>query len=634
MSANVALSDTFDQWRVKTNELLVMTQTDGMSNFIKLTDTTNSTSNTTGSIITTGGIGATKSMVLGENLTVHGNIHANGNISADGSLTLGDAGTDSITLSADINSNIIPNTNGSFDVGNSGQYWSNGWFESIKIHANSTLAMTALNIDSDDQDQQALVIDGEQTTVNTFQINSDALTSGEALAVISASSDTTARSVAAIVNDDAAATGAVGLTVQQDSTGGGIIVDDNNSGIGISIDKDVAATVTGAVTPKGLFIDLDTAGVTGASTSATYYGAQIDLDNSATNNGTSTIVMYGLHADSTMADATGTVTNYGASITASTGDTVYGGYFNAASGTVNISLATGSDGVGLSTGGESAPDVDAGGICINHGANDTRAFTIKNSDVAHGAIVAALGATPETDTYLQVEKAIDTGGGVLLTGASDVGAGAAPGNSSTPQAVQIQGLSAGANATQTTAGVATVEVHGYAANSSAVQNATSGQNIFAVRTKNASGTTTSLLLLDEDGDLLIDGAFDEATYDSFDDANLIRSLSVATSPPAAIIKNKWDDFVQYGRKDLIDAGILGKITPEEEEGGHRPLLNTTQLSRLHNGAIWQQQSEINNMKSVMYELMVEMAGEEKALEKLKTHEIKLPGITDRTKLVN
>ena len=67
MSANVALSDTFDQWRVKTNELLVMTQTDGMSNFIKLTDSTNSTSNTTGSIITAGGIGVSKRVVVGEN---------------------------------------------------------------------------------------------------------------------------------------------------------------------------------------------------------------------------------------------------------------------------------------------------------------------------------------------------------------------------------------------------------------------------------------------------------------------------------------------------------------------------------------------------------------------------------------
>ena len=90
MSANVALSDTFDQWRVKKNEIIAMTQRAGFDNFIKLTNTTNSTSNTTGSIISTGGIGISKSMVSGENLNVHGDIHANGAISADGSITLGE----------------------------------------------------------------------------------------------------------------------------------------------------------------------------------------------------------------------------------------------------------------------------------------------------------------------------------------------------------------------------------------------------------------------------------------------------------------------------------------------------------------------------------------------------------------
>ena len=123
MTANVALTDTFGTFRTKTNELVVMTQTDGMSNFIKLTDTTQSTSNTTGSIITAGGVGIANNVTLGGTVNVHGNLHANGNITADGSITLGDADTDNIVLNADVNSHIIPNTNNVKDLGSSAQKW-------------------------------------------------------------------------------------------------------------------------------------------------------------------------------------------------------------------------------------------------------------------------------------------------------------------------------------------------------------------------------------------------------------------------------------------------------------------------------------------------------------------------------
>ena len=123
MTANVALTDTFGTFRTKTNELVVMTQTDGMSNFIKLLDTTQSTSNTTGSIITAGGVGIAKDVIIGGSVNVHGNLHANGNITADGSITLGDADTDNIVLNADVNSHIIPNTNNVKDLGSSAQKW-------------------------------------------------------------------------------------------------------------------------------------------------------------------------------------------------------------------------------------------------------------------------------------------------------------------------------------------------------------------------------------------------------------------------------------------------------------------------------------------------------------------------------
>jgi len=83
LSAHVILSDTFDQWRMKTNEWLSMTNSAGSSNFIKINDTTNSTSNTTGSITTLGGMGIGASAVVGGNLTVFGDTDVDGTLNID-----------------------------------------------------------------------------------------------------------------------------------------------------------------------------------------------------------------------------------------------------------------------------------------------------------------------------------------------------------------------------------------------------------------------------------------------------------------------------------------------------------------------------------------------------------------------
>ena len=298
MSANVALTETFDQWRVKTNELLVMTQTDGSPNFVKLTNTTDSSSNTTGSIITAGGVGIAKSMTIGENLNVHGNIHANGAISADGNLTLGDAATDTVSFSADINSNFIPDANVSFDLGSTAQHWANLYIESVRATQNTTSGIPAVFVSGNDTDVKSVDIVAGQTTANAVNIVADSLTTASVLTVSENSSDTSARKVLSVVQDSGDAYQSVALDIQSDGGRKGIHLDKNYTNI-------LAATGANKV-----------------------YGVQVDLDQTAAS-GTATIDVTGLEVDSSAGGGgTNVGTNIGAKVAVGgTAATKYAGIF-------------------------------------------------------------------------------------------------------------------------------------------------------------------------------------------------------------------------------------------------------------------------------------------------------------------
>ena len=70
-------------------------------------------------------------------------------------------------------------------------------------------------------------------------------------------------------------------------------------------------------------------------------------------------------------------------------------------------------------------------------------------------------------------------------------------------------------------------------------------------------------------------------------------MQAASCEPSNIIKNKWDDFTSYNEQTLIDIGVLGGpvvgVDPHD-----RGLVSLTQLQRLHNGAIWQLHSKLND----------------------------------------
>ena len=85
------------------------------------------------------------------------------------------------------------------------------------------------------------------------------------------------------------------------------------------------------------------------------------------------------------------------------------------------------------------------------------------------------------------------------------------------------------------------------------------------------------------------------------------------------IDSKFDKFVQYNREKLKELRLIGKDSDDNATG----FVNLSGMQRLHNGAIWQQYTEMQKMKELMYDAMVELMGKEKADKKLNSHDIKL-----------
>jgi hypothetical protein len=72
----------------------------------------------------------TGSLEIYANTNVTGNLHATGNITADESVIFGSDAADSVTFSADVNSNVIPDITNTYSLGESGKQWNDFRFKS------------------------------------------------------------------------------------------------------------------------------------------------------------------------------------------------------------------------------------------------------------------------------------------------------------------------------------------------------------------------------------------------------------------------------------------------------------------------------------------------------------------------
>lgn len=105
-----------------------------------------------------GGLDVHSNVDIGGNLQVGGTLTVDGVVNmkagSNGSVTLGDANTDNVVFSADVNSHIIPNTDNTYDLGSNAQQW-----RDIHVHGTG-------NIDTVSAD--------DVTVSNTLDVNTSA----------------------------------------------------------------------------------------------------------------------------------------------------------------------------------------------------------------------------------------------------------------------------------------------------------------------------------------------------------------------------------------------------------------------------------------------------------------------------
>lgn len=227
---------------------------------------------------------------------------------------------------------------------------------------------------------------------------------------------------------------------------------------------------------------------------------------------------------------------------------------------------------------------------LNEASQVQHCLTLKSSNISHGVTTAIAGASGSWTTDVEDDDAVmltieSLSGGAMLWGIMEDGAQRSP-----LTFVSFGGEASGNFTAKTVTGAALTRFFVAEHNgSNVIQNISADGNVFAV-TAWVSGAWRNMFLLDEDGEYYFDGA-DQGPMDAYDDVELVRALSIATSKGKGIVKNAFDQMLKYGEDTLVEVGLLGAPIAE---GG---MVCGSMSHRLLWGAAWQQEEKIRNLQS-------------------------------------
>ena len=152
-----------------------------------------------------GTLGVTGATTLSDTLAVTGNQTNTGNLTVNGNTTLGNAASDTVTVTADVASNLIPSADNTYDLGASGSEWKD-------LYVDGTANIDTGSIDT--ANVGTLAVSGNSTLQGNLTVNGSITGSGSIVATTAATLETARTiTIAGITSGAANFDGSANITI-------------------------------------------------------------------------------------------------------------------------------------------------------------------------------------------------------------------------------------------------------------------------------------------------------------------------------------------------------------------------------------------------------------------------------------
>tara|TARA_B100000965_G_scaffold75673_1_gene59952 strand:- start:7901 stop:8983 length:1083 start_codon:yes stop_codon:yes gene_type:complete len=225
---------------------------------------------------------------VGGNVTVTGTTAFNG-----GTLTLGDSASDNVVFGADVNSNIIPNTDNAYDLGSSSQEWKDlfidgtAHIDTLDVDGNAGV-IGNLTLTGNGDFNGDLDVDGTTNLDGTNVVGTLAVTGAATVDNLSLNGNTVTTSSGNLTIDSAGGT----TTVSDNLTVSGTVTFNTALASGNLATSGVSANTYGSSTAIPILVVNDKGLITSASTTAVDSTTieQLNTSVSCTDTGTNGLV--------------------------------------------------------------------------------------------------------------------------------------------------------------------------------------------------------------------------------------------------------------------------------------------------------------------------------------------------------